>query len=143
MNFAKFLGQKASCLLEAEPFRNWPVERSVDDDSDPPEVGYTFAGCGLALKCDRRDEKINCLFLELETHAGTVLSEVPFHLRRSEVLALFGPPSKSGEGFSDPVLGDYGPSDRFQGPEYTVHVEYRVDSDSIKMITLMRNEVVP
>ena len=44
---------------------------------------------------------------------------------------------------SDAILGDYGPADRFHGSEYTVLVEYKVDADSIKMITLMRNEVVP
>ena len=93
---AKYLGQTASCLLEAEPFNNWPVERSVDDDSDPQEVGYTFVGCGLAIKCDRHDERITSLFMEAESHAGTVLSEVPFCLRRDEVLARFGSPSKTG-----------------------------------------------
>jgi hypothetical protein len=143
MRLAKFLGQNASCLLEAEPFKNWPVRRTVDDDSDPPEVLCSFVDCGLRFNCDRHDERVNSLFLEAETHAGTVLSEVPFHLSRDEVLARFGSPSKSGEGFSDPVLGDYGPWDRFQGPAYTMHVQYKADSDSIKMITLMRNDVVP
>lgn len=143
MLLAKYLGQNASCLLEAEPFKNWPVKRRADDDSDPPEVRYVFVGCGLQFNCDREDETINSVFLEAEAHAGTVLSEVPFYLRRDEVLARFGSPSKSGEGFSDPILGAFGAWDRFQGPAYTVHVEYKVTSDSIEKITLMRNDVVP
>jgi hypothetical protein len=143
MRFANYLGQKASCLLEAEPFKNWPIKRSVDDDSDPPEVRYSFVNCGLRFNCDRHDERVNSLFLEAEEHAGTILSEVPFHLRRDEVLARFGSPSKCGEGFSHPVLGDYGPWDRFQGPQYTVHVQYKACFDSIEKITLMRNDVVP
>jgi hypothetical protein len=143
VRLARYLGQNASCLLEAEPFKNWPVERSVDDDSDPPDVEYTFVGCGLELNCDREDERVRSIFLEAEAHAGTVLSEVPFHLRRHEVLARFGSPSKSGEGFSDPILGDFGPWDRFRSPEYAVHVQYKAGSDSIEMITLMRNDVVP
>ncbi len=143
MRLARFLGQKASCLLSAEPFKNWPIERSVDDESDPPEVRYSFVDCGLRFNCDRHDERINCLFLEAESHDGTVLSEVSFRLRRDEVLARFGSPSRSGEGFSHPVLGDFGSWDRFQGHKYTVHVQYQVDSEGIAKITLMRNDVVP
>ncbi|HQR07080.1 MAG TPA: hypothetical protein PLN21_09670 [Gemmatales bacterium] len=143
MFFAKYLGLKAAFLLETQPYKNWPVERSVDDDSDPPEVRYEFVGCGLGLNCDREDERINSIFLEAEEHAGTVLSDVPFHLRRDEVLGRFGSPSESGKAMSHPILGDYGPWDLFEGSIYTVHVHYKVDSDSIKMITLMRNDVVP
>lgn len=143
MRLAKYLGQKASHLLDTEPFKNWSLERIVYDDSDRPEVRYVFVGCGLELNCDREDDRIRCLFLETETHAGTVISEVPFQLSREEVLAHFGSPSKSGVPISHPVLGKFGPWDRFQGPEYTVHVQYKVGSDSIEMITLMRNDVAP
>ncbi len=143
MILAKYLGLKASCLLESGPYKNWPVERSVDDDCDPPEVRFVFVGCGLALNCDREDERVNSIFLEAEEYARTVLSEVPFHLSRDEVLERFGSPSKSGRAMSHPILGDYGPWDRFEGDKYTVHVHYEVDSDSIEKITLMRNDVVP
>jgi hypothetical protein len=115
----------------------------VEDDSDPPFVGYVFVGCGLQITCDCEDERVRSLFVESEAHGGTDLSEVPFHLRRDEVLARFGLPSKSGKGFTDPILGDFGPWDRFQGPGYTVHFQYKVASDSIEKITLMRNDVVP
>lgn len=137
---ANYLGQNASCLLEADPFKNWPVERTVDDDSEPPEVRYVFVGCGLELNCDREDEKVRCVFLQAEEHAGTVLSEVPFHLCRGEVLAHFGSLSKSGGPVSHPILGDFGRWDRFQSPEYSVHIQYKVRYDSIQMITLMRND---
>jgi hypothetical protein len=143
VRLAKYLGQNASSVLDAEPFKNWPMERGVDDDSDPPEVRYVFVGCGLGFNCDRESEKVRCLFLEAETHAGAIISEVPFHLRRDEVLAHFGPPSKSGGPVSHPILGNFGPWDRFQGSEFTVHVQYKVGSDSIEKITLMRNDVAP
>jgi hypothetical protein len=143
MRMADYLGRKASCLLEAEPFKNWSVERSVDDDSDPPEVHYTFRNGGLELSCDREDESVSSIFLEREEHAGTVLSDVPFNLGRDEVLARFGAPTKSGEQHSHPILGDYGPWDTFRLTEYTLHVQYTLDSDAIEMITLMRNDVVP
>ena len=143
MKLASYLGQNASSLLEAEPFKNWTVERTVDDESDPPEVRYVFENCGFQFNCDRENESVNTLFLEKEEHAGTVLSEVPFSLGRDEVLSRFGSPSKSGEGFSHPVLGEFGDWDRFQRSDYTVHVQYCVDSDRIEKITLMRNDVAP
>ena len=142
-SLTKYLGKNASCLLEAEPFKNWPIDRGVDDDSDPPEVRYNFVGCGLQLNCDREDERVRCFFLEAEAHAGTVLSEIPFDLCRDEVLVHFGFPSKSGEPVSHPILGNFGAWDRFQRPEYAVHVQYKVGSDSIEKITLMRNDVAP
>jgi len=140
---SQFLGGPASSLLKAAPFTDWPVERSVDDDADPPLVGYIFEGCGLQLNCDREDESVRSVFLEAEQHAGTLLSEVPFTSSREQVLSRFGTPSKSGERVSDPILGDFGPWDRFQGPDYTVHVQYRVESDGVEKITLMRNDVAP
>lgn len=143
MRFSNFLGQRVACLLNAEPFKSWPAERSVYAESDPPEVGYTFVGYGLAVKCDGHDERVSTIFLEAESLAGKVLSEVSFRLRRDEVLALFGTPSKSGAGLCHPILGNSGPWDRFHGPEYTMHFQYQVNSDNIAMVTLMRNDVVP
>ena len=140
---ARFIGQESSILLGEEPFKNWPIERSVDDESDPPEVRYSFVNCGLRFNCDRHEERIVCLFLEAAEHAGIVLSEIPFYLCRDEVLARLGSPSKSGEAFSHPVLGEFGLWDRFRYPLYTIHVQYKARSDSISMITLMRNDIVP
>ncbi len=144
MKMSQFLGKPACSLLEVEPFQTWPVKRRVDDDSDPPVVYYTFPGCGLQLSCDRGEhELLHSVFLKAEEHAGIVLSEVPFNQRREQVLARFGLPSRSSERVVDDILGEFGPWDRFQMPEYTVHVQYKLESDTIEMITLMRNDVVP
>lgn len=143
MRLAEYLGRPAARLLEAEPFRGWPVERAEVLDSDPPVVGYSFKGRGLQMNCDLGDECVRSLFLEEEACAGAVLSDLPFSFSRAQVLAHFGAPSGSGEKFSDAILGEYGPWDRFQGPAYTVHVQYKCDSDSIEQVTLMRNDVAP
>jgi len=143
MEIAKYLGQPASCLIQADHFKHWSIERSVDDESDSPEVRYSFTDRGLRFNCDRHNELINCLFLESEKDGNTVLSEVSFTLGRNEVLKYFGSPSKSGEGFSHPVLGNFGPWDRFKGSTYTVHIQYKSDSAGIQKITLMRADVVP
>lgn len=143
MKLVKYLGQKASVLLEAEPFMEWHVDRTIDDDSDPPLVSYSFGECGLQFNCDRDDECIRSLFLDKDKHAGIVLSEVPFGLHRAEVLSQFGNPSKSGDRVSHPILGNFGAWDRFRNSGYTLHVQYGVDKDRIEKITLMRNDVAP
>lgn len=143
MKMSEFLGKPASRLLETGPFKSWPAERWVDDDDDPPVVCYTLEGCGLQFICSREDELVRSVFLEAEEHAGIVLSEVPFNQSREQVLARFGSPSRSGERVTDDILGEFGPWDRFQMPEYTVHVQYKLDADTIEQITLMRNDVVP
>lgn len=143
MKMAQYLGKNASSLLDFEQFKHWPVERSVDEDSDPPEVRYVFEDCGLEFNCDLEGEYIRALFFEKERHSGVVLSEIPFSLCRNEVLSQFGTPSKSGEAFSDPILGDYGAWDRFEASGYAIHFQYSAEVDTIEKITLMRSDVVP
>ncbi len=41
------------------------------------------------------------------------------------------------------VLGQYGPWDRFDKPSHSIHIEYELEADRIKMITLMRPDMVP
>jgi len=62
---------------------------------------------------------------------------------REEVRAVFGAPSNSGEGLNYPVLGEYGAWDRFSREGFAIHIEYRVNSDVISKVTLMRDDVVP
>lgn len=143
MNLAKYLGKKSSDLLEDEPFKNWNVEKSKDDDSNPPLIRYIFKECGIELSCDQADEKIRSLFINKDNFDGEVLSEIPFTLKRENILTILGVPSKSGEAFSHPALGEFGAWDSFGDNEFTTHVQYKVNSNSIERITLMRNDVVP
>lgn len=117
------------------------MERSANDES--ARSNYEFANRAVDFTCDQHDEIVRTIFLHAEAYDATLLSEVPFHLRRDEELAHFGNPSWSRAAISHPVLGDVGPADQFRLATYTLHIEYKVDAESIKMITLMRNDVVP
>jgi len=143
MKLSKYLGERSHSLLRAIPFRDWVAERTVDDDSDPPEVRYVFKNCGLQFNCDRVDEKIRTIFLDKEQNRGILLSDIPFNLNRDDVLLRFGTPSRSGEIFTDPILGAYGAWDRFEGPNYTIHFQYNIKSGKIEKITLMRGDAIP
>jgi hypothetical protein len=140
MKLAKYLGVHVSRLLASEPFSGWPLRRSLEDDLPEKEVWYEFEDHGVQVICDE-DESIRTIFL----HAGVdeSLSEISFALRRKEVLARFGAPSKSGAATRHPVLSESGAWDRFILGTMTIHVQYRVDSDEIDMITLMRPDAVP
>src|SRR5215469_9107892 len=114
MGMSEYLGKHVSIMLGKEPFRNWPVERSVDDDLEEREINYVFKENGLAVCCDQED-KVHTLFLYSEDYRGfdETLTEVPFSWSRQQVLEHLGFPSKSGREFNDPVLGQLGPWDRF------------------------------
>ena len=144
MQMTEFLGSHVSKILESEPFKNWPVERSVDDDLDERIIHYVFNEHGLELRCDA-DENVSTIFLHSEEYNGfdESISRIPFSLRREEVLERFGTPSKRGDKTSDPILGVCGAWDRFPRPNSAIHVEYRPDADEIKKITLIRGDVVP
>jgi hypothetical protein len=140
MKLASHLGAHSSRLLSIEPFSQWSVSRSVENDLPKREVWYEFGGRGVEVICDE-DELIRTIFL----HAGVdaSLSEIPFGSTRHEVLERFGPPSKSGPATRHPVLGDSGAWDRFPSGTTTVHIQYRLDANEIDLITLMHPDAVP
>jgi hypothetical protein len=141
---ANYLGSPASTMLGDAPFKLWPVEKSFEDDLEEPIIHYVFPQHGLELRCDR-DDRVSVIFLFSDKFNGfdESLLDVPFSSNRKKVIELFGAPSKSGGKTSSPILGEYGPWDRFASVGHTIHFQYRADADRIKMITLMRPDVAP
>ena len=131
-------------MLGEVPFSLWPVEKSIEDDPGVPLVHYVFPKHGMELCCDL-DDRISVIFLFADEFGGfdESLLGIPFSWSRREVIAYFGAPSKSGAARKDPILGEYGPWDRFLVRGYAVRVEYRTDADCIKDITLMREDAIP
>lgn len=143
-SLANYLGNPASTMLEALPFKLWPFEKSFEEDLTEPIIHYVFPQHGLELRCDREDN-ISTIFLYSDEFDGfnDGLLEIPFSFSRQQVQELLGTPSKSGSRISDSILGEYGAWDRFARPGYAIHVQYQVDVDRIKKITLIRADVVP
>ena len=141
---ANYLGKPVSAMLADMPFKLWPIEKSFEDDLAEPIIHYVFPQHGLELRCDR-DDKVSTIFLYSDEFNGfdESLFDVPFSSNRQEVKERLGPPSKSGDKVSDPILGEYGAWDRFARPRHTIHVEYRAGADRVKKITLIRTDVVP
>ncbi len=142
--FANYLGREAANLLGDPPFLNWTFERSVETDLAAPLIDYVFRNDGLDFVCDSQD-KVQSIFLYADESRRFKegLLDLPFASSRDAVLARLGPPSKSGARISCPILGEYGAWDRFACPGYVVHIEYQLNADAIKKITLMRPDIVP
>lgn len=138
---AELLGKSVTDVLPFTPFCDWSFERSVDEDLDEPLVYFEFKDHGVNFTC-RDTEKISTVFFTAAGEAADFF-KLPTSLTRDEVRLQFGPPSASGEGMIDPVLGTYGPYDRYDYPDYSAHFEFFPDREKIKQITLMMSSVVP
>lgn len=136
-----YLGKPASVLLASPPFKFWTFKRSVEEDLPERLIDYVCAQHGLSLVCDS-DDKIRSIFLEAD-HFEQNLLDIPFSSSRADVLSLLGIPSKIGNPHTDPILGEYGAWDRFDWSSHSIHIEYQPHADRIKMVTLMRADVVP
>ncbi len=140
---ASYLDRNASDLLAELPFRNWTVKRAVDTDLEKLRIDYVFTHNGMSFICDEEDNVSCIFFFSDESRCFTEgIQDLPFAFSRREVLARFGSPEKSG-GISNGILGAFGPWDRFARGNYSIHVHFHLEVDSIKKITLMRADIVP
>lgn len=140
---ANYLGRKSSYVLAQHPFKDWPVKRTVETDLEKPRIDYVFTHNGMDLVCDEEENVRSIFAFSDESRCFKEgIQDLPFVLGRREVRARFGSPSKSG-GISKGILGDYGPWDRFSRGKYSIHVHFHLEVDCIKLITLMRADIVP
>jgi hypothetical protein len=64
-------------------------------------------------------------------------------MTRAEIVASVGAASASGPPVQAPILGAYGPWDRFDMPSCRVHVEYALQGDGVRRITFSRKAEAP
>lgn len=114
---------------------------TVDDDLPEIRINYVSARNKFSITCDIDDE-IDCIFIEADRLDRDLL-DIPFSSSRGDVLIRFGVPSKSGSARTDPILGEYGPWDRFDEARHSIHIEYQPNADRIRRVTLMRAGAVP
>lgn len=141
---ASYLGRPADELLAVPPFSGWQWHRSVEKDLDSPLIDYVSQQEGMDFVCDEA-ENVRTIFAYNDPTRRFVdgLDDLPFSFTRQQVRDRLGRPSKSGEPMTDSILGMFGAWDRFENTQFTVHIEYQLDSMSIKKITIMRGDSVP
>jgi len=93
---------------------------------------------------------IKAIFLYSDSHEsfsgfkGPLIGTLSFASSRDAVRAELGEPTKSKDAFVEDSLGPQGAWDRFESPQYTIHIQYNPDTtDCIRLITLMNPDVVP
>lgn len=134
MKLTRFLGRHVQELLDTPPISDWEFRREVDTDLPTTRIQYEFEDRHFDVLCDE-DESVGTIFLQ--PGVDPEFCPVPFSTTRSGAIAHFGAPSSSGESSSHPVLGEFGPHDRFTLSDATVHLEYSVQEDQIRLITLI------
>jgi hypothetical protein len=141
---AKYLGKPVADFLKASPLQGRPAVKSRDIDLE--RIDYVFEGHGLEVSCDDDgDETVRTIFLYPAESDGFRLgpADIPYSWGRHEVLDCFGAPTKCGGPSRQPLLGDYGPWDRYDLPGHCLHIQYTIGGVTIAMITLMHPDAAP
>ena len=139
---ANYLGKDSDTILSDVPFKNWKYKKTIENGLKQPQFDYVFTDARMDFVSDFQD-KISSIFLYYDESRTFCVDVKDLILNRNGIIELFGSPSKCGDGLDDPVLGVYGAWNRFSRSGYAIHVEYRVNSNTVDKITLMRADVVP
>ncbi|GGA88215.1 hypothetical protein GCM10011521_28230 [Arenimonas soli] len=123
---AKYLGNAALSPILPGDAENYGMSAEAPD-------GTWQLSTGL-------DGRIRSVFLF--PHAELPLG-ISWTMSRHEARTLLGPPSRSQEGSTVPILGDFGPFDRFDSTFHCIHLEYDVDTDRLRQVTLMHPSAAP
>ncbi len=141
-NLTTFLGKPAQDVFLTAPFAEWQQEKTVDDEIE--KIDYVFRENGVDFVCDL-DNSINTIFIHNDAKrcfkVGIV--DMPFNTKRETLVKRYGKPSELGDEFSDSDLGDFGAWIRFEFPKFAIHFEFHRKREEIKLITIMRPDVVP
>jgi len=141
---------KSSVKKVLEPFEL--IDETGDDVEEEGEFdthSLVDRARGIEIEQDNLGA-IKTIFLHSDMHEsfsgyrGPLRGALSFDSSRDDVRAVLGKPTKSKDAFVEDSLGPQGAWDRFESPEYTIHIQYCPDSeDKIRLITLMNPDVVP
>lgn len=143
-DFIQYLGQPADKMLGTEPFKKWPFRASVVAGFDEPGTEYAFLENGMDVMSNKSNLVTTVfLFSDQERVFSGELTDLAFTMSQSQVRGQFGPSAKNGEKTTYPGFGDAGAWDRYDSPDYSIHIEYNNDETGIRTITFMHKSVVP
>ncbi len=143
-DIASFLGMPASEALRSPLLADLEFERSVETDLPEIIVEYVCEERGVEVHADA-DERVQTVFLTRRDASPFAhgLRDLPFSWTQSEVRDHLGVPERGGPRYEDPILGVYGPWDRFARDGHSIHVRFDLDRGEITRITFMRSDIVP
>jgi len=146
------LGKLASTASVKKALKPFDLIDETADDLDEGEFGshsLVDRTRGIEIEQDNVGS-IKTIFLHSDSHEsftgyqGPLRGALTFSSSREAVREELGEPTKSKDAFVEDSLGPQGAWDRFETPEYTIHIQYEPEStESIRLITLMNPDVVP
>lgn len=135
---SKYLGSPVELILDSDPFCNWPVEKTIESDLDPPILHYVFPERSLEFRCDENG-LLTTIFVNSEKLDGLDMKHLgaSFSWNRNDVLKELGEPTVSGDPINHPVLGSFGSWVKYLLKDYSIHLEFNLETDLVRRITLM------
>ncbi|MDP6466654.1 MAG: hypothetical protein QF918_02885 [Pirellulaceae bacterium] len=128
------------------------IDETDDDPEEEAPIGsrsWVDRERGIEIEQDNVGA-IKTIFLHSDAHEsfsgfkGPLIGSLSFASSRDAVRAELGEPTRSKDAFVEDSLGPQGAWDRFESPQYTIHIQYDPDTtDRIRLITLMNPDVVP
>jgi len=123
---------------------------TVDEfDEDPAVDRYvTSATSGVVLSLDKLGF-VEAVFLYLHGHEekpefqGRLPLGLSKDLTQASVRRLLGEPTFQRSATVDPLLGPYGPAERYDLASRSVHLEYAVHTGKLSLVTVMAASAVP
>lgn len=125
----EYIGINIEVLLNDEPFKYYEFTLTVEKELPNYLYMYVCEEKGFEFHCDE-EKRIITTFINRDSDLSDRL-DVGIDWSSREVRHRLGVPTKSGKLW-----------DRFDRANYALHVSYGQD-DSVEMITLMHNDVVP
>jgi hypothetical protein len=118
-------------------------------DDDLPDRRYvTTHDSGVELSTDL-EGMVRVVYLHLNGHEAkpAFVGDLPLGLSagfmQRDVRRLLGQPQFERPGRDVPLLGRYGPSDRYDFDAYSIHLQYAETSSSLVLVTVMVRSAVP
>ena len=146
MQILDFLKIKTNSKLYAD-MKSFHDENIIEKDDDP-DVYYLYKKDGLSIVTDE-EYRINAIHLYSEGKDGysqyskDIPNDISFNSSQKNVRAKLGNPNRSGGDYEDKLLGYIAPWDSYYFDNYTIHISYKKDTNSINMITMMIPEATP
>ncbi|CAM3033127.1 DUF2004 domain-containing protein [Pseudoalteromonas distincta] len=118
---------------------SYSTSYGYDDDED--EYYVSLENIGLEIIGDNK-KRITTIFLSSNSRGAIkeyspIKNGLSFSSNKSEVRAVMGTPTSSGNPLSDTILEATGGFDRYDNEKYAVHFEYSKKDSTISLITLM------
>jgi len=141
MNYIKILGERFEDI-ESTLTHNG-IEEVYDSLEGGDEQEYFVSAKNDSWQISLgQNHRIETIFLYMQKGFQEILG-INSNSKKKDIENLFGHPKRSGEQSEMALVGKKGEWVRYDFETYALHIEYEIDSNNIKMVTLMLSEVAP